>query len=195
MTASLLYDARQQKSAITRSAVEDLLVSFKTFQNLSWKELLSTSHTKNPPDPFLFPMATTAATQSHSFDSPVWDMESERPIVDGKYNDPVTGEIRKATGCSYYGPPAVDIIVTSIHADTAGCVRRTAQTFPMEFILCHIFRIVEKRNLQLDSCLATKYSIRLTLAHELTPGEFLTIAREIGCVSDTAQEVPSETTA
>ena len=194
MTASLLYDARQQKSAIARSRKSTRF--FQDFPKSSWKELLSTSHTKNSPDPFLFPMAiTTTATQSHSFDSPVWDMESERPIVDGKYNDPVTGEIREATGYSYYGPPAVDIIVTSIHEDTAGCVRRTAQTFPMEFILCHIFKIVEKRNLQLDSCLATKYSIRLTLAHELTPGEFSTIAREIGCVSDTAQEVPSETTA
>ncbi|CAH0021184.1 unnamed protein product [Clonostachys rhizophaga] len=55
-----------------------------------------------------------------------------------QYVDPKTGELHTVTDYvkehgepgSYRGPPSVDIIIQSIHADTVGCVYRAARLFP-----------------------------------------------------------------
>ncbi|KAL4895028.1 hypothetical protein BDV59DRAFT_200285 [Aspergillus ambiguus] len=108
--------------------------------------------------------------------APAWDADTKRPIVDGKYNDPETGAVCEARGGEYSGPPAVDIVITNLHEDSAGNIYRGQRPFPVEKLLCWIIGVVEKRNLKLDSLVATTYAIRVVLAHELDQEQFLDVA-------------------
>ncbi|KAF9882815.1 hypothetical protein FE257_005122 [Aspergillus nanangensis] len=108
--------------------------------------------------------------------TPVWDADTERPIVDGKYNDPETGTVREASGGQYSGPPAVDIVITNLHQESAGSIYRAQRAFPAEKLLCWIMRVVEKRNLKLDSLVATLYAIRVVLVHELDQDKFIEVS-------------------
>ncbi|KAJ5338647.1 hypothetical protein N7452_005375 [Penicillium brevicompactum] len=114
-----------------------------------------------------------------SFHGPGWHDEAQTPVVDGKYCDRATGEIKLAADGGYQeymGPPAVDILIRSVHIDTIECSFRASRSFPMETLLCYIMKVVGKRKLELDSVMATTYSIRVILAHELTPDQFSDIA-------------------
>ncbi|KAK1752049.1 hypothetical protein QBC47DRAFT_389513 [Echria macrotheca] len=114
------------------------------------------------------------------FHAPGWHGEAKTPVMDGKYCDRVTGELRSSNNHEeYIGPPAVDILVTSIHADTLDCSYRAARRFPMEALLCHITRVVAQHKLDLDSVVATTYTIRVVLAHELTVDAFSNICGEM----------------
>ncbi|KAF4964381.1 hypothetical protein FSARC_7680 [Fusarium sarcochroum] len=113
------------------------------------------------------------------FYSPGWDGDSRQPVVDGKYHDPRTGELRKAEGGAYLGPPAVDIIIMSIHEDTNHCIYRAQRAFPVESLLCQIMSIVRERKLRIDSLNATQYAIRIILAHPLQSNEFSEVADEM----------------
>ena len=120
-----------------------------------------------------------SSTHPLEFHAPGWHDEERTPVVDGKYCDRATGEIKLASDgdyLEYMGPPAVDIIVRSQHIDTVNCIYRASRSFPMETLLCHIMKVVGDRKLELDSVIATTYSIRVTLAHELTPDQFSEIA-------------------
>lgn len=126
------------------------------------------------------PPLTMSSTHPLEFHAPGWHDETQTPVVDGKYYDRVTGEIKSASDSDhhqeYMGPPAVDIIVRSQHVDTVKCVYRASRSFPMEALLCHIMKIVRDKKLVLDSVLATTYSIRIILAHKLTTDQFSDIA-------------------
>lgn len=111
--------------------------------------------------------------------TPGWHGEARTPVVDGKYYDPNTGELRRASGGEYLGPPAVDIIVKSIHADTTQCVYRAARPFRVEALLWQVMKVVHERKLEIDSVVATAYAIRVILAHEITVEEFGEIAGEM----------------
>ncbi|CAG9938465.1 unnamed protein product [Clonostachys rosea f. rosea IK726] len=114
------------------------------------------------------------------FHDPGWHGDLKTPVVDGKYMDPKSGEIKAIEddvtedGHPGYcgGPPAVDIIVKSIHEDTIGCTYRAARPFPMEALLSAIMKIVKEKQLELDSVMATSYAIRVNLASKLTEDEF-----------------------
>ena len=41
-----------------------------------------------------------------------------RLVVDGKYEDPVTGELRQDCGTTRNGPTPVDIVVINLHIGT-----------------------------------------------------------------------------
>ncbi|CAI7656859.1 unnamed protein product [Penicillium viridicatum] len=102
-----------------------------------------------------------SSTHPLEFHAPGWHDEERTPVVDGKYCDRATGEIKLASDGDHQesmGPPAVDIIVRSQHIDTIKCTYRAS------------------RKLELDSVIATTYAIRVTLAHELTPDQFSEIA-------------------
>ncbi|GLB11241.1 hypothetical protein AtubIFM57258_008107 [Aspergillus tubingensis] len=111
--------------------------------------------------------------------TPSWHAASNRPIVDGKFNDPETGEVRDAGGLVFSGPPAVDIIITNIHEGSSNNIFRAQLPFRMEKLLAWILRVVGERKLQLDSLNATPYAIRVVLAHELNEGQFHEIAHEM----------------
>ncbi|KAJ6437232.1 Glycoside hydrolase, subgroup, catalytic core [Purpureocillium lavendulum] len=123
-------------------------------------------------------------SRSHplEFHAPGWHDEGRTPVVDGKYYDRATGEVRLAADGDhqeYLGPPAVDIIVRSQHIDTVQCAYRAARAFPMEALLSHIMKVVKERRLELDSVMATTFSIRIILCHVLTPDEFNEIALDM----------------
>ena len=114
---------------------------------------------------------------SHSleFHGPGWHDEAHTPIVEGKYYDRATGEVRVAaegTYQEYMGPPSVDIVINSLHEDTVQCVYRAARAFPMRVLLCHIMKVVNEKELEIDSVIATRFAIRVTLSHALNKDEF-----------------------
>ncbi|KAM4066827.1 hypothetical protein HRG_000845 [Hirsutella rhossiliensis] len=113
------------------------------------------------------------------FYAPGWHEDAKTPVVDGKYYDRATGEVRVADAAEYGGPPAVDIIVSSIHQDTVGCSTRAARPFPVEALLYHIMRVIHDGKLELDSLIATQYAIRVVLSHELTVDGFGDVADEM----------------
>ena len=114
------------------------------------------------------------------FHAPGWHGEAKTPIIDGKYCDRATGELRNSNNHEEYaGPPAVDIVVTSLHIDTADCAYRAARRFPMEALLCNVARVMARQKLDVDSVVATTYALRVVLAHELTPDAFSDIASEM----------------
>lgn len=124
------------------------------------------------------------------FHGPGWHDESRTPVVDGKYYDRATGQVRTAPDGDhqeYSGPPSVDIIIKSQHIDTVHCTYRAARAFPMEVLLCHIMKVVGQRKLELDSVMATPYAIRVLLSHELTPKDFSDVALQManGIYEDT----------
>ncbi|RMJ17216.1 hypothetical protein CDV36_003121 [Fusarium kuroshium] len=114
--------------------------------------------------------------QGDRFNPVYWDAEANRPIVDGQYNDPRTGELRTSTGAAYMGPPSVDIIIMNLHQDSNEGIYRATRPFPMEKLLFHMMRIVHERGLQIDSINSTAYAIRIILAHELKKEEFVETA-------------------
>ncbi|KAK5994622.1 hypothetical protein PT974_05103 [Cladobotryum mycophilum] len=113
------------------------------------------------------------------FHSPGWDDDAKRPIVDGKYNDPATGELRSATGYIYAGPPAVDMVIMNLHESSNTHIFRAQRSFPVEKLLFQIMRVVHDRELEIDSINATAYAIRIVLAHELTSEEFAEVYQEM----------------
>ncbi|OAQ86670.1 hypothetical protein VFPBJ_00710 [Purpureocillium lilacinum] len=105
--------------------------------------------------------------------TPGWHDVAQTPVVDGKYYDRGTGEIRTATDHQEYsGPPAVDIIIYSIHEGTTECCYRAARPFPLRTLLCHIVQVIQERKLEIDSLFAAPYAIRIILADDLTREEF-----------------------
>ena len=112
---------------------------------------------------------------------PVWHGEARTPVIDGKYHDPATDELRVASGDHgyYLGPPAVDMIVHSIHEATSNRTFRAARPFTVEVLLYQVMRVVHDRKLEIDSLNATPYAIRITLAHELSNDEFTEVALEM----------------
>lgn len=111
--------------------------------------------------------------------TPGWHEEARTPVVDGKYENPTTGQVLIADCAQYLGPPAVDIIILSIHGDTAGCVFRAARAFKMEHLLANVVRVTSEKELDIDSLNASPYAIRVVLAHELTKDDFTGIALEM----------------
>ncbi|KAM0425974.1 hypothetical protein ACHAPT_008913 [Fusarium lateritium] len=123
-------------------------------------------------------MSSTSGDSLHEdeFHPISWDYEAKRPIVDSKYNDPKTGELRTSTGAVYSGPPSVDIIIMNLHEDSNEGIYRATRPFPVEKLLFHVMRIVHERRLKIDSLNATAYAIRVILAHELKKEEFIEAA-------------------
>ena len=121
---------------------------------------------------------TSTSKNDHpdAFHSPGWDWEAQTPVVDGKIVDRKTGEVRTAgQDQEYIGPPAVDIVIMSLHENTNGIIYRSQRPFPVEKLLCNIMRVVHDRKLELDSLTATKYAIRIVLEHGLTRKELLEV--------------------
>lgn len=112
--------------------------------------------------------------------TPGWHADARTPVVDDKYYDRNTGELRVASNYqTYSGPPAVDIIINSQHEDTCRCTYRAAREFPMEALLWQIMRVVHDRKLGIDSLVATPYAIRIIICHEITVEEFRAISNEM----------------
>lgn len=56
----------------------------------------------------------------------------------------------------------------SVHVETAGCVVRASKSFKMQHLLSNIAKMINDRDLAIDSLNVTPYAIRVVLAHELT---------------------------
>ncbi|CAK7203340.1 hypothetical protein SEUCBS139899_006071 [Sporothrix eucalyptigena] len=128
-----------------------------------------------------------------------WHYDANTPVVGGKYCDPATGETRDMPDDKplYRGPPAVDIDIMNQYIRDTNQALRVQRSFPMEFLLCHILSVVDKRQLKLDTVVATHFTIRVILSHELSSDEFYEIAGEMawkqpGEAEETVEEKPGE---
>lgn len=54
--------------------------------------------------------STFSRDHPDEFHNPGWDVETERPAVEGLYHNPETAKLRIAIGSVYSGPPAVDVV-------------------------------------------------------------------------------------
>jgi hypothetical protein len=124
--------------------------------------------------PLTTAMADTTSTAPHpyisengSFHAGLWDYDHKRPIVDGKFEHPVTGLVTTASkgSYSYLGPPNVDIVVMNLH-EKADCYR-AARPFPVERVLWHVMKVIKEMGLQFHSVNATPYSVTIVLASDL----------------------------
>ncbi|KAK2592415.1 hypothetical protein QQS21_009898 [Conoideocrella luteorostrata] len=102
--------------------------------------------------------------------TPGWHGDDKTPVVNGKYYDRKTGKLITASGVEYSGPPAVDFMVMSPHSDK--CSYYAARPFPVTDLTCHIMRVVEDLNLEIDSLVVTTYTIRLMINDEMGVEEF-----------------------
>jgi hypothetical protein len=102
-----------------------------------------------------------------SFHTGAWDDDHKRPIIDGKFEHPVTGLVTTTStdSYSYLGPPSVDIVILNLHE--SGGVYRAARPFPVEKVLWHVMRVVKEMGLQLHSLNASTYSATIVLASDL----------------------------
>jgi hypothetical protein len=118
------------------------------------------------------------------FHVPGWHDAGHLPVVDDCNIDRSTGAVFDAPeGAGHQedtDPPAVDIVVMSVHENTTQCVFLGARPFPMAALLGHIVtNVIGKRKLEIDSVTATPFAIRVILAHPLTPTAFSEIAMEM----------------
>ncbi|KUJ10540.1 uncharacterized protein LY89DRAFT_723718 [Mollisia scopiformis] len=122
-------------------------------------DISKTSESKNP----------AKVPTDGSFHSGVWDYEAKRPVVDGKFEDPLTGELRDAKSEQYSGPPSVDIVIMNLYASEASGpdVYRSARPFPVERILHHAMTVVKEEGLEIHCLNASLYSVTLVLACEI----------------------------
>lgn len=113
-------------------------------------------------------MSCQLAKHPYEFHAGAWDYKANRPIVDGKIEDPITGQVRPITEDTeaYAGPPNVDLTITNIHENSSG-VSRFQRPFPFERLLAHIMKIVDREGISLHALNATSYSITIVLAEDL----------------------------
>ncbi len=125
-------------------------------------------------------METAQPQQPQAIHTPGWHEHHRTPVIDNKYYDPKTGELCVASGqFEYLGPPAVDIIVSSMHEDTSHCKYRAARPFAVEAVLCNVMRVVAEHKLEIDSLNATPYAVRIMLCNEMTVEQFNEVAIEM----------------
>jgi hypothetical protein len=110
---------------------------------------------------------------------PVWDFDTKRPIVGGKIEDPVTGEVRDAGERKYNGPPHVDVVFMNLHEPSNMNVFRARCEPPLEDLLFRIVKIINDKSLQIHSLNVTLCNITLLLAGELTESQNEALRDEI----------------
>lgn len=108
--------------------------------------------------------------------TPGWHPEERTPMVDGKYYDKKTGELLTATDdTAYLGPPAVDIIITTVYSgsDASNYRSRWARAFPIEDLIWQMAKVFKVYELAVDSVTITPYAIRIILSTVATKDDMI----------------------
>ena len=116
---------------------------------------------------------TSPATLAHIVD---WDIEFNRPIVDGKIAHPVTGEIQKAGRLGLKdGPPGVSCHVLNMNVE--GKIRSISETHPvpMEKVYLAVAKHVKDGIYRLISVSASEYSFILVCEVLVSDEEFMAV--------------------
>lgn len=106
--------------------------------------------------------------------SQAWTLDGY-PIVDGKYHDLATDEIKTHTGPSRGGPPS-----TSVYWQNRASVSRSDQFFAMGAIsrhsvtdyLARVGEMLKEGRCTVTSLNATEYAVNVIIVTQLTTGEF-----------------------
>lgn len=105
-----------------------------------------------------------------------WTLTGQ-PIVDGKYLDPSTGEIKPHTGPSKAGPPSVSIYwqnrldmgrVDQFHVIS----KAAARAGDLNEYIIRVGALLRTGACKLDSLNATRYNVYLVVASELSQDGF-----------------------
>lgn len=106
------------------------------------------------------------------------------PIVDGKYRDLTTGEIKLHTGLITSGPPTLAIYwhnrFSTSRADLQSYAVSTTTTISMSEYLIRIGDLLRTGVCTVDLLNATKYSLNLIIISNLSREEFHASMREHG---------------
>ncbi|KAJ6442750.1 hypothetical protein O9K51_03925 [Purpureocillium lavendulum] len=122
--------------------------------------------------------APTGARRAHPWEihAPQW-VEGKTPVVDGKYIDLKTGDLKEATSNWRLGPPAVNCAIYAI--STGIRVAQNQMTFPVDKVLWRLINAVHKYDVEVDSLTATPYTVRLILRHDFSMEEWKAFLIEV----------------
>jgi len=115
-------------------------------------------------------MSSQAAALAHIVN---WDIEFNRPLVDGNIAHPVTGEIIKGGRLGLKdGPPGVDIILFNINTDTKPLSIRATSPVPMAKVYLAVAKHVKDGIYKLVSVNASAYSFVIVCEIVVSAEEF-----------------------
>jgi hypothetical protein len=140
-------------------------------------------------------MSTNNTEQGHDQLPPGIDFSAVRPnqswtldgypIVDGKYHDLATGEIKTHTGLKRAGPPSLSIywnncgdVTSPDHFFALGCSSRHTVT---EY-LARVGEMLRQGGCTISSLNATTYAVNVIVITELPSAEFKGRLREHGLI-------------
>lgn len=115
---------------------------------------------------------SSAAKFAHVVD---WDIEFDRPVVDGKVQDPVTGEIREAGRQGLRdGPPSIELRLFNTNADIDVVSITKSIPVRLEKLYLWVAKQVHDGIFSLVSINASEYSFTLVCHIQVSAEEFKT---------------------
>lgn len=116
---------------------------------------------------------------------PLWTPDGSSPIVDGKYVDLATGEIKTHTGPFRGGPPALSVYwqnrLATGRADQFLVIAKTvSHTVSLNDYIARVGDLLRKGVCKVDSINATRYNIYLVVTTERAQDEFRDALRAHG---------------
>lgn len=104
-----------------------------------------------------------------------WDVELDRPVVDGKVQDPVTGEIREAGRQGFQdGPPSIEFRLFNVNADIDVVSITKSIPVRLEKLYLWVAKQVHDEIFSIVSINASAYSFTLVCAISVSADEFKT---------------------
>lgn len=128
------------------------------------------------------PSAGTSPLPSSSARTQLWTLDGY-PIVDGRYHDLVTGEIRTHTGNFRAGPPSLSIYWQnrggSDRRDLFYAVGATSKYNVTDYLF-RVGEMLRREMCTVSSLNATEYAVNVIVITELSNMEFTALLREHG---------------
>jgi hypothetical protein len=107
----------------------------------------------------------------------VWDVECDRPIVDGKVWNPRTSQVQEAGRSGYKeDPPSVDVIWHNIIPYSDFKTVRASFPFSVDEVYVEIAQHIKDESYAIVSISASAYSFAIICKSVLTSAEFMELS-------------------
>lgn len=111
-----------------------------------------------------------------------WDVEFNRPVVDGNIAHPITGEIQQAGGQGFRtGPPSIDVKLINLNLDTKPFVISMMQPVSLEDLYLAVARHVHDGIYSLTSVSASSYSFVIVCEVLVSEKEYDVAVKNMFC--------------
>jgi hypothetical protein len=102
-----------------------------------------------------------------------WESKYNRPTVNGKVQNPETGEIEDVESkTSWSGPPSVDAVWINIHGDSDFKIVRTSFCVTVDEVYLEVANHIRDKVYKIVSISASAYSFHITCLTEKSLDEF-----------------------